>query len=104
MVIIYIKFKGLTRRLLHTKFQGSQLSGSGEEVLKFYLIYMWSWWPSWSCYLDKKNIKFLFPYARRLHMKFNSNWSSSFGGKPFENVDRQLTCDLWPSSPNNLDL
>ena len=24
--------------------------------------------------------------------------------KPFENVDKQLTCDLWPRSPNDFDL
>ena len=24
--------------------------------------------------------------------------------KPFENVNRQLICDLWPMSPNDLDL
>ena len=24
--------------------------------------------------------------------------------KSFENVDRQLTCDLWPRSTNDLDL
>ena len=42
----------------------------------------------------QKNINFLFPHAWWLHMKFNSNWSSSFRRKPFENVDRQLTYDL----------
>ena len=26
------------------------------------------------------------------------------GEKPFENVDRKLTCALWPRSPNDLDL
>ena len=39
MVIIYINFEGLTSLMLHTKFQGNQPSGSGEEFLKVFTIY-----------------------------------------------------------------
>ena len=81
--------------MLHTKFQGNRPRGSGEDILRFLqfmgMVAILVMWP------QRKNINFLFPFARRLHRKYNSNWPSSFGGKPFENVDRQLTCELWPS-------
>ena len=37
-------------------------------------------------------------------MKIKCDWPSISEKKPFENVERQLTCDLWPRSPNDLDL
>ena len=52
----------------------------------------------------QKYIKFLSPFARRPHMKFKEIGPVVSEQKPFENMDRHLTCDLWPKSPNNLDL
>ena len=37
-------------------------------------------------------------------MKLNEIGRVVSDKKPFENVDRQLACDLWPMSPNDLDL
>ena len=39
-VIIYINFIELTPQMLHTKFQGNQPSGSGEEDFLRFLPYM----------------------------------------------------------------
>ena len=40
--------------LLHTKFQGHQPFGFGEDFLRF-LQYIWAWRPSWSCDQDRLN-------------------------------------------------
>ena len=37
-------------------------------------------------------------------MKFKEIGTAVSDKKPFENVDRQLTCDLVPRAPNDLDL
>ena len=82
--------------MLHIKFQGNWVSGSGEEdFLRF--LPLWAWWPSWSCDLDQ-----IYKFARRLLTK--SNFTDRVSEKSFENVDTQLTIDLWPRSPNDLDL
>ena len=53
--------------MLHTKFQGNQPAGSGEDFLKgFYHI--WAWLPSWSC--DQHHV--LVPES--FHKKFGSDW------------------------------
>ena len=61
-------FKGLTHQMLHTKFQGNQPSGSGEDFFKVFTIYgigSHLGHVSWTKY-----IKFLSPFARSLHLKF----------------------------------
>ena len=42
--------------------------------------------------------------ARRLHVNLNEIGLVVFEKRSFENVDRQLTSDLWPRSPNDFDL
>ena len=57
---------------------------------------------SWSCDLDQIH-KHFYPLCVEALMKFKTGPVVS-EMKPFENVDRQLTCDLWPRSSNDLDL
>ena len=35
--------------MVHTKSQGHQPSGSGEEDFLKGFYHIWAWWPSWSC-------------------------------------------------------
>ena len=66
----------LQHPVLHTKFQGHQPFGSGEDFLKVFTIYghdgflgrvTWTVWTN-----------FCSPIPRRLHMKFSFNWPGVF--------------------------
>ena len=58
--------------MLHTKFQGYQSIGSGEE--DFYSFYhIWAWWPCWLC--DPTHLyKFSFLFSLKLSYEF---WSKN---------------------------
>ena len=63
----------------HTKFQGNRPGGCGQQdFLKIFTLY------GPRGHLGHvtltEHVNFLKLFARRLHMKFNSNWSSSFRG------------------------
>ena len=49
-------------------------------------------------------MNFLFPIARGCKRNLIQTGPEVSEEKSFVNVDRQLTCDLWPTSQNNLDL
>ena len=69
--------------IICAKIQPQDILGSGEEDFKgFYHI--WAWQPS--CQRTATILAiFSCPNLRRLHMKFEQNWLSSF--KSFENVN-----------------
>ena len=46
---------------MHTKIQGHQPFGSGEEDFFLGFYHIWAWRPSWSCDLDHLS-KLLFPH------------------------------------------
>ena len=64
-------FEVLEHPMLHTKFQGHRLFGSGEEdFFRFYHI--WAWRSSWlSCYLVTVWTNFRSSIPEKLHMKFH---------------------------------
>ena len=52
--------------MLHTKFQGHRLLGSGEEDFFSDFYHIWAWRPFWSC--DQHRLtNFCYPIPRRLH-------------------------------------
>ena len=64
--------------MLHTKFQDHRTSGSGEEDLKFFTIYVYGrggdlGLVTWAIYIN-----FLSHFPWRLHMKFGFDWSWGF--------------------------
>ena len=71
--------------MLHTKFQGNQPSGSGEEDFQgFYNI--WAWQPSWSCDLTKYT-NFLSPLPGSCLCNLNEIGLVVSEKESFENVD-----------------
>ena len=63
--------------MLHTKFQGNWLSGSGEEDFFFVFFTIYGHGGHLGCDLNRI-YKLSFPFVWRLHMKLNLNWPSSF--------------------------
>ena len=62
--------------MLLTKFRGNRATVPEKQIYEgFYHI--WTWRPSWSCDQHAAN-KFLFPYIRRLRIKFGYDWPSGF--------------------------
>ena len=63
--------------MLQAKFQDHRTSGSGEEdFLKVFTIYGRGGHlghVTWTIYIN-----FLYPFPRRLHMKFGFDWPSGF--------------------------
>ena len=85
--ISYLNFVEIP--MLHATFQDHRTSGSGEAYLKrFYLI--WACRPSWSY-----DLHYLYkllpshPLIRRLKMKFDFDWPSSFRGENVWNFRRR---------------
>ena len=88
-IIIWANLAGPTTPMLHTKSQGYQPFGSGEDFWRVFTIYghgghlghvtktIWT--------------NFCSPIIRRLHIKYEINWPSSFRGEDFENVDGRQT-------------
>ena len=66
--------------MLHAKFQDHRTSCSGEEVfLKVFTIYGHGRQVgnvTWTIYVN-----FCSPFPRRLHIKFDFDWPSSFSGE-----------------------
>ena len=74
--------------MLHAKFQDHRTSGSGEEdFLKVFTIY------GHGGHLGHVTrtiyINFLFPFLRRLHIKFGFDWTAVSEEKMFENGERR---------------
>ena len=65
--------------MVHIKFQGNWVSGSGEEDFLSFLP-LWAWWPSWSRDLDQ-----IYKFAWRLltksvtHKMLTHNGPLTFG-------------------------
>ena len=76
-VIIYIMFVELEYIMSHAKFHDHRtISSVGEDYIKVFTIYGHSGHLSnvtWTIYIN-----FLFPFPRRLHMKFGFDWPSGF--------------------------
>ena len=75
-IIIWTKLVGPTSPMLHTKSQGLQPSGSGEEDFKGFLPYkgvvaILVMWPG-------PFEQTFAPILRSLHMKYEFNWPSNF--------------------------
>ena len=83
-VIIWTNLVVLSHLMLHTKFQGNQPSGSGEEDLtqQFWRrrFFKFSTRPFWSWDLDHSTY-FQSTSAKMLYMKFDWNWPSGFRGE-----------------------
>ena len=67
--------------MLHTKFRGNRLAGSGEEDFLRFLPYMGMdgghlGHVTWTIYTNFRS-----PFPRRLHIKFGFDWPSGFGGE-----------------------
>ena len=60
-VIIWTNLVVFEHPMLHTKFQGHQRFGSGEEDFFKGFYHIWAWQPSWSCDQDCLN-KLSFPH------------------------------------------
>ena len=65
--------------MLHAKFRGNWLAGSGEDFLRFFTIY------GHGGHLGHVNrmtsTNFRSPYPMRLHIKLGFVWPSGFRGK-----------------------
>ena len=57
--------------MLHTKFHGNQSTGSGKKYFEGFLPCMGV--------TQMPRTNFRFPYSRRSHIKFASDWPSGFG-------------------------
>ena len=86
--------------MLHTKFQGNPFSGSWEENVLMFLPYT-GMAASLVMRLEPNILRSL-PFCPKTAYLIAYPVASE--EKPFENVDRQLTCDVWTKSPNDLDL
>ena len=75
--MIYIRSNGPASPMLHTKFRGNRLAGSGEEdFLKVFAIYSHGGHlghVTWIIYINFRS-----PFLRILHMKFGFDWPSGF--------------------------
>ena len=60
--------------MLHTKLRGNRPAGSGEEDFLRFLPYM-GVAVTWTIYTNFRS-----PFPRRLHIKFDFDWPSGFGG------------------------
>ena len=89
--------------MLNTMFQGNQPSGSGEEHF-FRVFTIYGHGGRLGHVTCSNNINFLSLFARRLQIKFTGNWPRRFREECLKYVDKQLTYDLCPRSPNDLDL
>ena len=66
--------------MLHVKFQDHRTSGSGEEDFLRFLPYMGM--AATLVMLPKPFIQtFVFPFPRRLHIKFGFDWPIGFRGE-----------------------
>ena len=71
--------------MLHTKFRGSQCSGSREQIWKSCNRIL-AWWPSWPCD-PGATTNFRSSYPWRLQMKFGFDSSSDFGEDTIMDAD-----------------
>ena len=66
--------------MLHTKFRGNWIAGSGEEVLLKGFYHIWAWW-AWCQLRHVTNIMlsdFHFLVPESFHKKFGSDQQSNF--------------------------
>ena len=59
--------------MLHTKFRGNRMPGSGEEVFEGY-YHIWAWRPSWSC--DQHHVNKIFLYLKAFIQNLVQNGSA----------------------------
>ena len=84
-VIIYIYFKELSPKLLHTTFQGNRSSGSGEEFLNVFMMFGQGGHlgqVNWT-----KSLNVICPLAWRLHIKYKWNCPALLEENAFKYVD-----------------
>ena len=75
--------------MLHTNFQGHRSFESREDDCFSGSYHMWSWWPSWSCDLNRF-IKLLLPHPIEAPHKILLQSAKQFlRKKKFENVESE---------------
>ena len=65
--------------MLHTKFHGNRPAGSVEDFLRVFTIYGHGGHLGHVTLMPRTNLRS--PYPRRLHIKFDFDWPSGFGGE-----------------------
>ena len=65
--------------MLHTKFRGNRPAGSVEDFCRVFTIYWHGGHLGHVTQMPQTN--FRSPYPRRLHIKFDFDWPSGFGGE-----------------------
>ena len=65
--------------MLHTKFRGNRPTGSVEDFGRVFTVYGHGSHLGHVTQMPRTN--FRSPYPRRLHMKFDFDWPSGFGGE-----------------------